>query len=205
MGVPALMVVVLLGAGSLGRRPALSRLPGGAQPTAALSRLRGGAQPNAAALVDAPTAPVPVSAQGSSSSSSSSSRSVRRVAKKRPKAATKKPRRTSFVRDAATIALCLSAVGAVASTNCDAILKNVPRDARGIAWLTFGGAFAVLLYALVCLINGFRADQFVRLFFGVDTTARTKASRHFASVTLPGVLFAIGSLASMQGLPTAAG
>ena len=144
--------------------------------------------------MDAPAAP-----------SVQSSSSVRRVAKKRPRTSTTKPPRFSAVRDAATVVLCLSAVGAVASTDCDALLTCVPSDARGVAWLTFGGAFAVLLYGLVRLINGVRADQFVRAFFGVDTKARTEASRHFARVTLPGVLFAIGTLASMQGLPTAGG
>jgi len=113
------------------------------------------------------------------------------------------------IRDAVTTGLCLTAVGALVAsaggTNFDPLMVMVPREQHSAVWLLLGGLLSSGLFAIVRLVNNGRARQIGaavgQTVFGIDPTS-TGFARAFSA---PAVLFAIGSIASFQTLPSSAG
>lgn len=130
-----------------------------------------------------------------------------------PKPKKPKPKKKSAaafgVRDAVTAALCLTAVGAVAAsvggTNCDPLMAMVPQDVQSATWIGFGGLLSLGLYALVKLTNYDRAMRISaaigKTVFGLDADSSGVARM----LSAPAIIFAVGSLASFQTLPSSAG
>ena len=107
----------------------------------------------------------------------------------------------SLGRDAATAALCLSAVGAAQITS-EPFMAAVPGSMKAIGWLIYGASFSSFLFALVRIFNYERAAVLNRLLsallFG-DSDGTPSSGPAFA------VFAAIGGAASMQSLPASAG
>jgi len=113
----------------------------------------------------------------------------------------RKPLRTqnvasNILRDSATTAICLALIRTALTTNFDMHMAVVPRNMRGLAWMLVGGAFSLMLYTAVLLLNVQRAMALCRALFG--------DAKGFAGMA-PAFLFALGSVASTQSLPMGGG
>ena len=109
----------------------------------------------------------------------------------------KRKRRGGFgLRDAGTAALCVSAAGFFAlGLNHDLYMRALPPSAQGLVWLAIGGALPAGLFGIVALLNADRAKLISKLLFGDETSSKVA----------PALVYALGALASFQGLPQAAG
>ena len=169
--------------------------PGAPRPRPALLRLRGGQE----ALLDndAEEAELPAPAASAAARARANIRAGKLPTPAAKPRVVKRKRRGGFgLRDAATAALCVSAAGFSAlAVNHDSYMRAFPPSAQGLIWLAVGGAHAAGLYAIVALLNSDRAKLATRLLFGDETS----------SSLAPALMFALGSLASFQGLPQAAG
>lgn len=191
----ATLLLALLSVGASHQRP-LPRLRRADPPTRRLLALRGG-EPAGLAASQAADQVLPATPPPSANAArrKSSSRQKSKLHKKRP------ARRPFGIRDAAMGALCVSAISAALATNFDSILPALPQQARGVAWLLIGGSFSLGLYMLIYLVTHDRAMALCRLLFGVDpSTAKDAFAR-----SIPAMLFGLGSVASLQSLPTAGG
>ena len=79
--------------------------------------------------------------------------------------------------------------------NHDLYMRALPPSAQGLVWLAIGGALPAGLFALVALLNAERAKLISKLLFGDETSSKVA----------PALVYALGALASFQGLPQAAG
>jgi len=81
----------------------------------------------------------------------------------------------------------------------------LPRDMHSTAWILFGGTLSSVLYGLVRLTNYDRAMAFGsgigKTIFGLDPSGKGLAQM----ICAPAVIFALGSIASFQTLPSSAG
>ena len=115
----------------------------------------------------------------------------------KPRVVKRKRRGGGFgLRDAGTAALCVSAAGFFAlGLNHDLYMRALPPSAQGLVWLAIGGALPAGLFGIVALLNADRAKLISKLLFGDETSAKVA----------PALVYALGALASFQGLPQAAG
>ena len=79
--------------------------------------------------------------------------------------------------------------------NHDLYMRALPPSAQGLVWLAIGGALPAGLFGIVALLNADRAKLISRLLFGDETSSKVA----------PALVYALGALASFQGLPQAAG
>jgi len=92
------------------------------------------------------------------------------------------------------VVLCLAAAGA-AQLGSEPLLATVPRELQTMAWMAFGGVFALGMYTIVRLTNErvISIDRALgRLLLGVDQPS---------SLSSAATLFALGVVASMQAGP----
>jgi len=162
-----------------------------------LLTLRGGAEPAVAAELQPAVATQPSSHRAGLAT---------KVKKKK-----KKQQSASLlgVRDGVAVAMCLSAVGAVAvgvgGSDCDPLMRMVPQDMRNAAWLLFGGMLSSSLYGIIRVTHADRARA-IGAAVGKTVWGLNPAGRSLAHVvSAPAVLFALGSIASCQTLPSFAG
>ena len=169
--------------------------PGARRPRPALLRLRGGQE----ALLDndAEEAELPAPAASAAARARANIRAGKLPTPAAKPRVVKRKRRGGFgLRDAGTAALCVSAAGFFAlGLNHDLYMRALPPSAQGLVWLAIGGALPAGLFALVALLNASRAKLISRLLFGDETSSKVA----------PALVYALGALASFQGLPQAAG
>ena len=167
--------------------------PGARYPRPALLRLRGGQE----ALLDneGEEAELPAPAASAAARARANIRAGKLPAAK-PRVVKRKRRGGFGLRDAGTAALCVSAAGFFAlGLNHDLYMRALPPSAQGLVWLAIGGALPAGLFALVALLNADRAKLISKLLFGDETSSKVA----------PALVYALGALASFQGLPQAAG
>ena len=178
-------------------RPALLRLRGGQEQAVLdeLLRLRGGQE----ALLDneGEEAELPAPAASAAARARANIRAGKLPTPAAKPRVVKRKRRGGFgLRDAGTAALCVSAAGFFAlGLNHDLYMRALPPSAQGLVWLAIGGALPAGLFALVALLNAERAKLISKLLFGDETSTKVA----------PALVYALGALASFQGLPQAAG
>uniref|UniRef100_A0A7S3BSD3 Uncharacterized protein n=1 Tax=Haptolina ericina TaxID=156174 RepID=A0A7S3BSD3_9EUKA len=160
----------------------------------ALYTLRGGVQPAMAERVR-PTTP------SGSRSASSLQRSIKALPNK-VKGKKKKEPTASVTLDVVTTSLCLSAVVA-AALGSDTLMAAVDPHMKSLAWMLFGGGLSCSLYALVRLTNGYRGKGINRALCKLIVGG--EPSGLVGTMLPPSLLFALGSAASFQTLPSNAG
>ena len=169
--------------------------PGARHPRPALLRLRGGQE----ALLDneGEEAELPAPAASAAARARANIRAGKLPTPAAKPRVVKRKRRGGFgLRDIGTAALCVSAAGFFAlGLNHDLYMRALPPSAQGLVWLAIGGALPAGLFGIVALLNADRAKLISRLLFGDETSSKVA----------PALVYALGALASFQGLPQAAG
>lgn len=172
-----------------------------ASPSRPLLKLRGGAQPlQVQARISAADAPQTLDDEaGAADDGAAALRKVLRNKSSTNKAKKKKARAAFDLQDAATIAICLASAGA-AGIGSQPLMAMVPRGLKDIAWIGFGGILCTMLFLIVWTFDHGRGVSVSRalskVLVGGDGSSPVQA---FAFVA------ALGCLASVQSLPSAAG
>lgn len=159
----------------------------------ALIRLRGGQE----AVLDNEEAELPAPAASAAARARANIRAGKLPTPAAKPRVVKRKRRGGFgLRDIGTAALCVSAAGFFAlGLNHDLYMRTLPPSAQGLVWLAIGGALPAGLFGIVALLNADRAKLISKLLFGDETSSKVA----------PALVYALGALASFQGLPQAAG
>ena len=197
------MATMLVGAASLSLQQSHSQLVLQPHRQSALPKLlvlRGGVQ----SIADSPVA---LSEPGTPVSSTSLA-DVRKKSKIKLRRKSKKHRLAKFgLRDAAATVLCVSALGA-AATSTDVVMAMFPKTLplQSTAWMLIGGVVSAMLYMLVALVHYERAaqigDAMCQLVFGGFGPRSSALAR---TLSPPAILFVLGSVASANTLPQVAG
>ena len=169
--------------------------PGAPRPRPALLRLRGGQEQ--AVLDEGEETELPAPAASAAARARANIRAGKLPTPAAKPRVVKRKRRGGFgLRDAGTAALCVSAAGFFAlGLNHDLYMRALPPSAQGLVWLAIGGALPAGLFGIVALLNADRAKLISKLLFGDETSSKVA----------PALVYALGALASFQGLPQAAG